>query len=586
MRYNKNPFSAYAPKKQNKSRFHMPHTWNHDFAIGKAIPVLTIPTLPGDEFDISSEFYFQFDPLYYPAFGMINMDVNYYWVANRICWRTTTFTDALGSGDGWEAFITYSAELEHPYVSADMQLLANGEQNDCVLGYMNLPYIREAVGFDDKINHINCIPLSAYLLIVDTFIRNDKLEPGRWFNLSPGENNADFNIAFEGYTTKGTTPTDGRFRVLSSKWEWDYLTSCTPTPQLGDAIKIPMMGEDISGNTLYPYQWVKTSDGTDAPDGAFTTAAGGESRAAGEPVGLDIQETAADMRQLRLAEVLQSYKERLLKIGQRYADYLKGMFGRAPEPGSIDLPLWFGNYTARVEISPTYAQATTEVGEKTYKTGQYAGNARLYKKGGDLHINVREHGWIIAILEMRPTASYGQGIDRWWRYALPTDYPLDMFANIGDQEVLKEEVMYNSKTGKSALNQGTFGYIERYAEMKFLQNRYGSNLTGYTGKQEWAKSIHDGRIWSEGIMDDDTRYNDQIEISKWFVSVIRHNDGGVYWPSYTGDNGQFRTDDLFNSLTLPYNLGTTKNPIIGLIYHDIWVNRALPFHSTPALGVQ
>lgn len=587
MRYNKNPFSAYAPKKQNKSRFHMPHTWNHDFAIGKAIPVMCMPTLPGDEFDISSEFYFQFDPMYYPAFGMINMDVNYYWVANRLTWRTTAFTDSLGSANGWEAFITYSQEIEHPFVNVDMQLLANGEQNDCVLGYMNLPYTREAVDYDDTITNINAIPLNAYLLIVDTFIRNDKIEAGRWFNLVPGDNTADFNAAFAGYSTVGTTATSGRYRVMSSKWEWDYFTSCTPRPQLGDAVKMPFLHDFDPGVSPDQPIFRKTSDDSPAGTGALSTDASGEPQVAGSgQVYYDPQGYMADMRQLRLHEVLQSYKERLLKIGQRYADYLKGMFGRSPEPGSIDLPLWFGNYGAKVEVTATYTQANTTVGEQDFSTGQYAGNARLYKRGGDLHINVREHGWIIAIMEMRPTASYGQGIERWWRYQLPTDYPLDMFANIGDQEVLKEELMYNSRTGKSALNQGTFGYIERYAEMKFMNNRYGSNLSAYSSKQEWAKSVHDGRKWDEGIMADDTRYNDQIEINKWFINIIRHNDGGSYWPSYTGDNGQYRADDIFKTLTLPYNLGTTRNPIIGLIYHDVWVNRALPFHSTPALGVQ
>lgn len=583
----KNPFIAYPQKNPKMSKFELSHSWNHDFAVGKVIPILTMPTMPNDEFTISSEFLFKFLPNYFPYFGMLDLEVNYYYISNRILWRTTTFNGALGSGDGWEAFITYSEEIEHPFVSPNMELLADGEANDLVLGYMNLPYIREAVGFDDQMQGINCLPLSAYLICVDTMIRNDKIEPGRWFNLDAGDNQANFVQAFAGYLGDDPVAKPGRFRVLSSKWEWDYFTSCTPTPQIGEAVKIPFIHDfEPSGNPS-PEEPIFRKVSTHLPSGsgAMSTDAAGEPQVAGNgQVYYDPQGYMADMRQLREAEAEQSFKERLLKVGQRYVDYLKGFFGKAPDPGAIGLPLWFGRYTGKVEKSETYVQAETEIAEATFKVGQYAGNQNLYKRGGTLNITCKEHGWILGLMEMKPQASYGQGVARWWRWALPTDYPLDMFSHIGDQEVLKEEVLYNNKAGKSALNGGTFGYIERDAHMKTMVNRYGTNLTGYTGKQEWAKSIHDGRYWSEGILDDDTRYNEQVEINPWFIDIIKHPPG-TGWPSYSGENGQYRVSDLYKTLTLPYNLGETQNPILGLIYHEIWVNRALPYHSTPKLGV-
>jgi len=327
----KNPFIAYPQKNPNKSRFHMPHSWNHDFTLGKVVPIMTMPTMPGDEFDISSEFLFKFLPNYFPHFGLIDMEVNYYWVPNRLCWRTTSFQEALGSANGWEGFITYSAEIEHPQVTANMELLTDGEANDLVLGYMNLPYIRAAVGYDDQIGNINAIPLNAYLLIVDTFIRNDKLEQGRWFNLDDGDNTANFDIAFTGYRGDDPTNVPGRYRVLSSKWEWDYFTSCTPTPQLGDAEKIPFLHDFEPSGNASPEEPIfrKISNGLPAGTGAMSSDAAGEPQVAGSgQVYYDPQGYGADIRQLRIAEVLQSYKERLLKVGQRYADYLKGFFGR------------------------------------------------------------------------------------------------------------------------------------------------------------------------------------------------------------------------------------------------------------------
>jgi len=163
---------------------------------------------------------------------------------------------------------------------------------------------------------------------------------------------------------------------------------------------------------------------------------------------------------------------------------------------------------------------------------------------------------------------------------------MDMFANIGDQEVYKEELMYNNRNTPNAIasNRATFGYIERYAEMKYMQSRYGSNLLPYNN-QLWSKSIHDGRFWDAGIMADQARYDETISISFWITDVIMHV-AAEGWPTYTGDNGQYRDNDFFQLLTLPYGLGSASNPVIGLIYHDVWVNRQLPFHSTPKIGVQ
>ena len=45
----------------------------------------------------------------------------------------------------------------------------------------------------------------------------------------------------------------------------------------------------------------------------------------------------------------------------------------------------------------------------------------------------------MGIISVVPNTGYGQGIERWWRYATPQDYPLDMLCGIGDQ-VLKRKL--------------------------------------------------------------------------------------------------------------------------------------------------
>jgi len=234
MSYAKNLFEGVPKKYANMSRFNLSHEWKHDFALGKIIPVLCEPTMPGDHFEISSEFMFRFERLYYPVMAMVNMTCNYFYVPNRILWRQTKYQNDVQQGDGWVNFITMASDIEAPTISPDMQIATDGAFNDTILGYMGLPYTKRAVGWHDKIETLNALPLFGYMAVIDEYYRNPQLEPGIWFNPIPGDNSPEVDTAL------GTESEPGRWRVFSSKWEKDYFTSAIPTPQTGDPMKIPV----------------------------------------------------------------------------------------------------------------------------------------------------------------------------------------------------------------------------------------------------------------------------------------------------------------------------------------------------------
>ena len=53
------------PKKQvNKSRFNRSREWKHDFNVGLLVPCLVENTMPGDEYELNSEYLFKMDPLF------------------------------------------------------------------------------------------------------------------------------------------------------------------------------------------------------------------------------------------------------------------------------------------------------------------------------------------------------------------------------------------------------------------------------------------------------------------------------------------------------------------------------------------
>lgn len=563
MSYNKSLFEGVPKKNQNKSNFNLSHEYKAQMIPGKLIPILTMETMPGDEWDIDSEFMFRFSPLYYPIMHKLTMRADYFYVPNRILWTGTT---QLGEDSGWQSFIMNLSGNDHPVLDVEMEYYNNAPELH-VGAFMGLPTIDSTtVDASTTITGINALPFSAYLKIWDEYYRNPQLETARWFPLNDGDNTADFNTAWAGW---GPAVTNQYF-VAPSKWEKDYFTSALPTPQIGEAVKIPSLGLEEDGT--YTPANVYQVDGTivAGPKGLGVDASGQLQTSDGAS---DVViETTATIKQLRIAEVLQSYYERIMKVGQRYRDFMKGLFENDPLPGIVDVPVLLGSKFGRVAIADVMTSAYTDTtSDNERRTGDYVGQANLYEpNSGKISYFCREHGWIMCILQVNANTSYGQGIERFWRRTLPTDYPLDMFAGIGDQEILKEELLYNPVTTVSTKNQDTFGYIPRFSEMRYVNNKHIGALN-YT----FGLSQHLGRYWDASNFVGATY--DTIEINEAFVTAST-----LTFPDPA--DGFLRLTDVFRALpsqggeSLP-----TEAIFYAHIFHSIWVKRALPYYSTPQL---
>jgi len=578
MNYNKSLFQGVSKKNPNKSRFNLSHEFKAAFRPGFLTPVLTLETMPGDYFsEINTEFMFRFPPMYYPAMQKYTMRADYFYVPNRILWPESVGTN-IGEDtptQGWNNWIQNNLTLDesHPMLQADMKWQTSYANNQ-VLAYMGVPLIDSGPNTTTTINELNALPLSAYLKIWDEYYRVTQLEPERWFGLNGGTNTTKFGVAFEDWKSD-TGMNDEVYMCAPSKWEKDYFTSALPTPQIGEAVLIPSLGIEDDG-TYTPQNIVKL-DGTAVGSAKQLWVEGGElnTQTTGERVVLESQ---AQIRQLRLAETLQSYYERLIKVGNRYRDYIEGFFGHDPMPLTIDRPVLIGSKFGRVQISDvlTTANTTNSTDASNGKTGDYNGQANLYEGGGGAFNQFcAEHGWIMCILQVNPNSNYGQGIERFWRRTVQTDYPMDMFAGIGDQEILKEEVLYNAITLEAAKNNDTFGYIPRFSEM-----RYKNNYTVGELQFEFGLSMQDMRWWDRGVING-TDYDNVIEINTEFVNVGKHD--GVSAGGNTG--GHTRTSDIFR--VLPSNqedVTPVEASIFAHLFHTVIVERQLPVYSTPQMA--
>jgi len=555
--FNFNMFQGNKTKQVQKSYKDLSHEWKHDMTLGYLVPCLMIPTLPGDEFTIDSQFFFKCDPLYFPLIHRLNMVCDYYWVRNGAMWPA--IYDGTPSDGGWENWIMMKSTDAHPTVDVDMEFYPSGTRNDSVMGYFGLPYLVAGQDRTTEITGLNAFPAYAYLMIYDQFHRHPQLEePHCTFKLIAGDNTANM-VEMYAYDIGATS--DIRLSVFPAKWGKDYLTSCLPTPQVGDAVLIPSTKLDGDGN--YIPQKLYELDGETPVAGTLEVSGDGDLFKAGASAQKVVLETNATICDLSIASVLQTLKEQLMKVGQRYKDWIDWSHDVDIDPLDINVPVMIGSYKGSIQISEVLTQANTTVGESTFITGDYAGNAGLYETGMNaIRFNCKDYGILMAIVTVTPNTGYGQGINRYWRYNDPLDYPMDIFTTIGDQEVRKEEAFFNNL--ELDKNNETFGYIPRYAEASFINNNYGTNLAFNAGL-----SVHLGKWYDPDSMVG-TQYDDNIEINREFLRADATWQGGT------------RVSDVFKVLTFP-NGGASMNPIYAYIFHNIKALRPLPQFSTPSL---
>lgn len=567
-KYTSRLFQGTAKKPVSKSMKDLSHDWVHDIQVGDYVPFLWIPTLPGDEFEIECEFFFKFEPLYYPVIHRCSLDADLFWIPNRIMWPAVT-----GDPDtGWTNWIMLKNETEHPTIDVDMEWFPEGGGgiNNSIMGYLGIPYLlSDELTRHTTITGLNAFPAMAYLMCWDQYYRNPQLEDERAFPLVAGDNTAAM-IAAYGFTT----PTNVRLDCLPAKWMKDYFTSALPTPQLGDAIQIPLTRDWNTGDVLNQ-QLRDSSTGAIIPSGILlgSDAQGDLVDDTGtNEVYIDMNETAPDMRELRIAEKLQQFREWMIKIGQRYRDYVIGFFSEDPTPMDISVPLLIGNYKGIVQVSEVMSQALTLNGDFPQNVGDYVGNMSLYESARNkINFKCREHGLILGIMNIMPNTSYGQGINRYWRYSTPYDYPMDMFSTVGDQEIKNEELFYLNLNAEQTKNQNTFGYIPKYSEASYISNNFGTNLSP-TGTSEGALglSMHLGRWWNPGTTVGAV-YDNTVELDNFFISA-----------SGSEDAGNIRISDVWKTLTTP-NGDATMKVVTAFVAHTIKAMRPLPAYSTPGL---
>lgn len=438
--------------------FDLSHEHKTTMDMGYLCPTLLLEAMPDDKFFIKPEIMLRFVPLLSPVMHRIKVTQDFFFVPTRIMWKN------------FKRWITEEYEAEPPYMI--MNALVSQIGVGSPLNYLGLP-----LGLTDAMidNYkLSAFPITAYNLIYEEYYR-------------------DQNLITNLYNATGEPPlVDGANTTLAVNiichqraWNHDYFTSALPWAQKGDPVKIPIFASDraeVSYDNSNQQQYINTLTGLPfAGTGNVnhqSTGLWSSTLGIGTPANIDpngsiyISDTeAGTIADLRAAFAIQTFLEKKARGGTRFIEYMQQMWGASSSDGRLQRPEFIGRMQQNVVISEVLSTADSG----TEVVGGLAGHGISFSSGDTVKWKCEEYGYILGIINVQPVTGYQQGIPKLYRRNVPLDYPLPVFAHLGEQPIYNWEILANTVTA-GGQQEGTFGYQPRYDEMRHTYDRASGQM--------------------------------------------------------------------------------------------------------------
>lgn len=504
----KKQFEKVRMRKMKRSAFDLSYETKTTQNFGELNPVMVKEAVPGDQFSVNSEVMVRMAPTVFPIMHRVDVSVHHFFVPYRIIWND------------WEDFIfpkkANSAPPSYPRVGVGPGNEETYTNVKTLWAKLGLPTMEKDSLSEDF--WVNALPFRAYQAIYNEYFRDQNLED----EIDLDDDSDILNI---------------RTRA----WEKDYFTSAFPTAQKGPAVTMPLSGTNVAYKTTSE---LKTASGGEPATGPLTGSSVGDDQAllAAEGVfarleNIESFDGSATIEDLRRATRLQEWLERAMRGGTRYKEAIKSFFGMDIGDGRLDRPEYLGGGKQPISISEVLDTAGGDT-----PLGTMAGHGIAIGANNNFKHTAKEHGIYISLLSILPKTAYNQGVDRMWYRKDRFDYYWKEFANIGEQEILNEELFFDPSTPN--VNSQTFGYQQRYAEYKYSQDQVTGDF------RDTLNAWHLGR-----------QFTSLPALNNTFIKPTDNDDLDRIFAVQSDDNDPFWIQ----------------------VYNDIKARRPMPFFSNPSL---
>lgn len=426
------------------------HILSHDVKLscnmGELVPLGIVERLPNDRFDTSTSALLRTQPLLAPLMHKVDVSIHHWFVPTRLIWTE--------SEDFQTQALAGTTTITAPYMTSPA---STGYLIGSLADYLGIP-----TGVASR-QH-SALPFRAYAMIWNEFYRDQNLQTELVVSKASG---AD---------------TTTNVLLQNACWEKDYLTSGSPTPQLGPDVVIPLTGDaPITGlgklNQTFPNgaQNVYETDGVGTTAYASSASMGDgtanvtffveqDPNNAGYPnIRADLSGVSAvSMSALRLAGGMQRMKENLMRWGARYVERLMQAFHVRPQDSRLQLPEYVAGGKQTIQFSEVLSTTETE----DAPIGTMKGHGIVGIRSNRHRHFAPEHGFQITLMVVKPKTVYPQALNRMWSRTTPELYFQPELAHISQQAVKNKEV-YWAHTSPDA----TFSYQDVYDEYRRQESR-------------------------------------------------------------------------------------------------------------------
>lgn len=493
-RNNEAHFNQVPALEITRSRFKRDQDIKLTFDAGKLIPFYVDEVLPGDTFSVDQSAIIRMTTPIFPVMDNAYLDYYYFFVPNRILWEH--WKEFMGeiTDEPWVQTVEYTVPTIKITGTSDTDKLP---KESSILDYMGIPTKFVGAG---RTAEINALPIRAYVKIWAEWFRDQNVDNPA-IN-STADATVDYKDDADEDLEKILQQAYRGGRPLPVNRFHDYFSSSLPSPQrAAESVKIPLSGNapikgykninvknelDTSFYAIYngSIEPKATAGILGLPDNRAIFAKGTEKAY----LGADLSKVnATSINELRKAFQVQKYFEELARGGSRYREQIYSLFRTRISDKTAQIPEYLGGDRVMININQVVQTSgtTTESPQGNVAAVSVTGFGKsAFTK------SFEEHGWVIGVCCVRHDHTYQQGIERMWSRKNKLDFYFPVFANLGEQAVLKKELYATAE----ASDEEAFGYQEAWSEYRMKPNRvcglFRSNANGTLDSWHYADNYN------------------------------------------------------------------------------------------------